>query len=263
MPTYDPDIPGIIRRSLAQKSGKPFIVFDGHTLTYGELGRKVGRYTSYFNRAGIKAGDRIVFSSKDKAFVCCFYLSLLANGITSVFIDPNSGLERAKAIIAHCQPHSVFVDEELMEKWHLASSPARKRIPIVQENRNPVMAALSSPRRHRSESFPADMETMNAAEAARQIDALSDAYILFTSGTTSAPKGVRISYRALFSHLSTLSMVYQLDSHCKILNTLMLSHADGMVQGPLLTLFSHSTLYRPFPFAIQRIEDTFDVIYRE
>ncbi len=43
----------------------------------------------------------------------------------------------------------------------------------------------------------------------------------------------------------------------------MLSHTDGMTQGPVLALFTRSTLYRPFLFSIQRIEDTFDVIYQQ
>jgi long-chain acyl-CoA synthetase len=263
MTACDQDIPGIIRRSLDQKSGKPFIVFGGRCITYGELRRKVLRYTSYFERAGIRAGDRVVFSSKDEAFVCCLYLSLLANGVTSVFLDPDSGSERANAIINHCQPRSIFADGDLLDKWHLSPAPSLNIVPVVRDDGNGIVTALSRPRGRRGESFPEGMETAKEAEPAQRIDARSDAYVLFTSGTTSAPKGVRISYQALFAHLSTLTNVYQLDSQSKILNNLILSHVDGMVQGPLLTLFSLSTLYRPFPFAIQRIDDTFDLLYRE
>jgi long-chain acyl-CoA synthetase len=36
-----------------------------------------------------------------------------------------------------------------------------------------------------------------------------------------------------------------------------------MTQGPLLALFNSATVYRPFPFSIQRIEDIFDIVYRE
>jgi long-chain acyl-CoA synthetase len=260
--TSNPDIPGIFRRALGQRSGKPFIVFGGHALTYGELRRTIGLYASYFDRAGVKAGDRIVFSSKNEAFVCTFYVSLLANGIASVLIDPDSGTERAGAIVEQCRPRFVFADEELINRWRLVPASSRNVISIPKGDGNrgaavPWQGGLDA------DFPPAGTITAEAFGPAKRIDPCSDAYVLYTSGTTSAPKGVRISYRALFSHLDTLSRVYRLDDRSRILNNLILSHADGMVQGPLLALFSQSTLYRPFPFAIQKIEDTFDLIYRE
>jgi long-chain acyl-CoA synthetase len=80
------------------------------------------------------------------------------------------------------------------------------------------------------------------------------AYVVFTSGTTSAPKGVMITHRNLFVHLDTLSRVFAHDMNSAIFDGLPLSHVDGLVQGPLLVLANGARLVRPPPFAAQALE---------
>lgn len=253
----------IFEQAFAQKPGKPFIVFGDQTITYGDLRLNVEKYTTYFKNLGLKKGDRVLFSSTDEPFVCMFLLSLIANGITLIYLDPEAGSKRTNAIIDHCEPHAIFLDEEQKRKWHLSNDTARPLISISIKSNDNVLDRLLRKKADRTESFPASVNGLKATEIPKNIDPESDAIILFTSGTTSAPKGVRMSYRALFSHMESLTKVYDLNPGSRLYNNLMLSHTDGMTQGPILTLFSRLTLYRPFPFSIQRIEDSFDVVYRE
>lgn len=254
-------VPAIFKKAFLRK-GK-FIVFGDQLLTYPELQSTIARYTTYFRQRGILQGDQVLFSSANERFVCLFYISLIANGITAVFLDPESGADRANAIINHCKARFIFADQEIGEAWNLESNDFREVTSIHHGPENGLLQKLLNRKRQESSTFPACIDLLPASDLPEEIDPLTDAYILFTSGTTSAPKGVRISHRALFSHLETLSKVYQLNSNARIFNNLMLSHSDGMVQGPLLALVNSATLFRPFPFTIQRIEDSFDVIYRE
>jgi len=262
MQSYNPNTHDIFRLAFEQKSNKPFAVFAERTITYGELRKKIGQYASYFHNEGIKKGDRIVFSSTYEPFVCLFSLSLIANGITVVFIDPDGGSKRSNAIIDHCRPHTVFLEEELKRKWHITHTASRNIVTIVPNTGNSVLYKLLRKKEDRNDSFPACVEALPESVLPREIDPESDAFIMFTSGTTSAPKGVRMSHRALFSHMQSLANVYELGSESKLFNNLMLSHTDGMTQGPVLALFTTATLYRPFLFSIQRIEDAFDIIYQ-
>jgi len=136
-------------------------------------------------------------------------------------------------------------------------------VPIRTGKRTEFFRNLFGGKREADDAFPGCLDGLELKAPETQIDPESDAYILFTSGTTSEPKGVRISYRALFSHLQTLSAVYRMDSSSRIFNNLILSHTDGMTQGPLLALFNQATVFRPFGFAIQTIEDTLDAIFRD
>src|SRR3989304_2239587 len=107
------------------------------------------------------------------------------------------------------------------------------------------------------------MEGAAGAGPQERVGQAADAYIIFTSGTTSRPKGVRISHGALFFHLDTLSRQFGISQDARILNLLPLNHADGIVQGPLSAFYNRATVYRPFEFSIQRINDLLDAIYRE
>ncbi len=253
----------IFNKAFSQNRNKPFIVLKDHEITYGEFKRIILRYSTYFVQNNIKPGNRVLFSSKDENFVCLFYLALIANGITAVFIDPDCGSDRANAIIKHCESSIIFVDSDIILNWNLERDNQMKITPIQQKNEKRSIKKLLSRDKKTGLPFPVCINELHPSDIPEEIDPLEDAYILFTSGTTSEPKGVRISYRALFSHLSTLSNVYKTDNNSRFFNNLILSHTDGMTQGPLLALFNSATVYRPFPFSIQRIEDIFDIVYRE
>ncbi|MEI6575298.1 MAG: AMP-binding protein [Bacteroidota bacterium] len=253
----------IFNEAFHQKGNKIFVDFGDRKLSYGAFRTELRKYTTYFRNEGLTAGQRVVISSRDEYFICCFYLSLIANGITVILLDPDSGTERAKAIVNHTKASFLFLDAEIQELWEIPVDQDIRVIPIQQATAANVFRKLLQKGKSQNILFPQCVERLAESDFIPPEDPESDAYILYTSGTTSAPKGVRISYRALLSHLDSLSRVYQMDHDSKIFNNLILSHADGIVQGPLLALYNAGTLYRPFPFSIQNIEDAFDIIYRE
>jgi long-chain acyl-CoA synthetase len=98
-----------------------------------------------------------------------------------------------------------------------------------------------------SNRYPSCIETIETKipKYPATIDQSTIAYIIYTSGSTSDPKGVAISHHNLFSHLQTLNTVYEMNDSTSILNLLNLYHADGINQGPLLALFNGGTWFSP------------------
>ena len=86
--------------------------------------------------------------------------------------------------------------------------------------------------------------------------------MMYTSGSTSDPKGVVISHKNLFSHLETLKNVYGFNDDVKILNVLNLYHTDGINQGPLLALYSGGTWVSPFKLDTLELDLIYDGIYK-
>ena len=70
------------------------------------------------------------------------------------------------------------------------------------------------------------------------------AYVVFTSGTTSRPKGVEVQYSALLAQAMTLKEQYKLSESSRLLNTLPLHHVDGFIQGPIIAWYSGASLFR-------------------
>lgn len=80
------------------------------------------------------------------------------------------------------------------------------------------------------------------------------AYILFTSGTTQSPSGVAISRHNLLSNVATLTRLFGYTSRSRIFNDMVLAHADGFVQGPLMALANGATVIRSGGFTLQGME---------
>jgi long-chain acyl-CoA synthetase len=87
--------------------------------------------------------------------------------------------------------------------------------------------------------------------------------LLFTSGTTSAPKVVVLSHANLSAQLEAFDQVYDYDADSRILNPLPLHFTDGMLHGPIIAFVSGAALYRPARFDFRAIEALVHSIYRD
>ena len=87
--------------------------------------------------------------------------------------------------------------------------------------------------------------------------------MLFTSGTTSAPKVVQLSHANLAAQLATFFKVYDYDADSRILNPLPMHFTDGILHGPLIAFMTGAMLYRPQRFNVQELGTLLDSVYRD
>ena len=87
--------------------------------------------------------------------------------------------------------------------------------------------------------------------------------MLFTSGTTSRPKGVEITHGNIRAQLSTFLSVYGYDANTRILNILPLHHTDGLMQGPVAAFIAGATVYRPGQFRVADLPELMDIVRQE
>lgn len=241
-------------------SRKSFITTAMNRITYGEVTAVIRKLASLYKSWGLVPGDRVVFSTKDDIHAATLFLSLLCNGITAVFLDPETKPLRANHLLKVSRPKAVILDSDLQESWDV--SGVETVLGIDSKRRAGILRRLFSKEQVAADAtYPLILGRFEAGELPALIDPESDAYILFTSGTTNAPKGVRISHRALCAHLGTLGKVYGYTPESRILNILLLSHADGIIQGPVVTFFTTAELFTPFRFAISKITDLLDAVY--
>ena len=87
-------------------------------------------------------------------------------------------------------------------------------------------------------------------------------FILFTSGTTSRPKGVEVSHAAIAAHMVTMHRQYGYGEDSVILNGLPLHHSDGINHGAVNVMAAGATLYRSGAFSVQQLPKILDMIPR-
>lgn len=252
----------LARRSAPDQARKTWLKTETRLVTFGELATRVGKFAALLGRRGVAMGDRVVVATTDDAEGSLLYISLVCSGVTAILLDPEISETRAQALIGKADPQLVIVDRALASKWNLASQPW----PVIEiappaQRKGGLLGRLSGGA-PAAEGLLAELEGLEPIATPREIPVETLAYIMFTSGTTSQPKGVCISHRALFAHVATLTDLCGYDGDSRILNTLMLSHADGIIQGPSVSFFSGAALHRPLRFEIGKLERLLDAVYQ-
>lgn len=238
-------------------------------ILYGRLQEEVDKLHVIFQQNGIKKGTQIILSTSDDYYTTLFFIAFLQYGIVTILIDPDVPPIRAKGIIQKSITNIFVMDENLFITRGIDTNSTSFYLKIQNggQKKGKLLDRLLKRKREIIITdkfiFPEILnEIFDVPLPTAKIEEEDLAYILFTSGTTTDPKGVMISHKNLFSHLHTLKKVYGLNEESRILNILMLYHADGIIQGPLLSIFNLATWIRPFRFNLSNIEDLFNSIYK-
>jgi long-chain acyl-CoA synthetase len=248
---------------------KIFAQLLGTKITYKQLLTDINKLNNLFHSKGLKKGDRLILSTNDDYYTALFILAFLKYGIVTILLDPDVPSTRAIALIKKTEAKGFVMDEQLFESRKITENDNQFRLTIKKDiqKKGKLFNRLLKNKKEGGEgsatSFPTILNSLSDSTLSLpSIDSTDLAFILFTSGTTSEPKGVMITYGNLFAQLHTLSKVYTLNDQARLHNILPLYHVDGNIQGPLLTLYNQATWVRPIRFDLSKINDLFNSIYK-
>jgi acyl-CoA synthetase (AMP-forming)/AMP-acid ligase II len=150
------------------------------TLTFAELDAEVSAWHARLAAAGVQRGDRTLVMVRQGLPLIASAFALFRLGAVPVVIDPGMGLKSFLACVARSRPRALVG----IPFARLVSHVFRKNFSTVAL-RVPAPNSLTA----RLTSSGSPHSTLNSQLAA--VTAASDlAAILFTSGSTGAPKGV-------------------------------------------------------------------------
>ena len=196
----------LARNSVEKFASKvAFSMFEGDDVTYAEVGRRIEKVQEILTGAGLRAGDKVALLSSNMPNWGVCYFAVTSAGMVAVPILPDFSGEELDMIIAHSEAKALLVSDRLFTKL---SKQTIERLNVVVRTKNLGVIA----QRVRGEG------TM----AVPKPDDL--AVIIYTSGTTSKPKGVMLIHAALCAQVGISSGIFPVLPDDVFLSVLPLSH---------------------------------------
>lgn len=217
---------------------------------------------------GLKPGDRVIVITEDDRSLIMLFLSFLRLGLTTIVLDPHAPLTEAESLMHASDAQGLFADASYLSRHALDKSDGAPKVTVrIDGAATETQGKSGLGRLFRRQSAPA-AETypacLSGLEEGQLPGDLSDdalAYILFTSGTTSRPKGVEITHKNLFAQEQTFVRHYGFNEKVNLLNLLPMHHTDGLTHGAVLAFCAGATLHRPQPLRVDTLESILRSIY--
>lgn len=196
----------LVRHSIEKFSEKmAFKMLDGEEVSFSEVGERIKKVQQMLTSAGLKAGDKVALYSSSMPNWGVSYFSVVTAGMVVVPILPGFSGEEVAKILEHSESKALLVSDKLYAKLPKASVEA---LNIVIRTKN--LKVLSQ--RVKGEGMT----------VVPQPDDLAS--IIYTSGTTSSPKGVMLSQKALAIHADLCQKLFPINTEDSFLSVLPMSH---------------------------------------
>lgn len=235
-------------------------------LSYGQTLKLTAQLCTWFNSQELTRGDRIIIISRDDLAVILLFMACLRYGLTAVILNPEGTDDELQMLIEAAKPKALFMDTAQWARDIIPSGDV-KRLEIEQNaplKKSGAIGRILGQKDGDSDKFPTLLHDITPAENIEDNPVPLDtvAYILFTSGTTSRPKGVEITHGNLLAQMQTFIRQYDYTQHSQLLNVLPLHHTDGLTQGPVVAFTAGACVHRPLRFSIDKLPALLDGLYK-
>ena len=208
--------------------------YQGATLQFHDVARKIEKIHILFQQSGIQSGDKIAVCGRNSSHWAVTFLATLTYGAVAVPILHEFNAEQIHNIVNHSEARLLFVGDYVAKEIDADKMPHLNGILHLPDFSLLVSRSvqLSYAREHLNmlfgRKYPKAFRQADVHYHADQPDEL--ALINYTSGTTGFSKGVMVPYRALWGNLSFC--ISRLGSHLKagdpLLNILPMAHMYGL-----------------------------------
>ncbi len=244
----------------APRRGLVFVDDDGgeQFVAYAELVERARRCAASLHRLGLQAGDPVILTPRNtSSFVAAFWGAVLAGMIPALLPNPFAG--RTAALDASSDAATMEV-ARLIGVWHQLGRTAM----VVPDATLAFRALLE-----RQAGTPLTLVTpeslMNALPDSSwpQADAGDTALLLYSSGSTSAPKGIIISHRNVMADVEATSRHNALGENDPTLCWAPTYHVIGLLCFHLLPVYTtaNQVFLEPYSF-LKRPELWLEKVHR-
>ncbi len=196
----------LVRNSVEKFASKvAYSMLGSDDVTYGEVGKRIETVQEILTSAGLNAGDKVALLSSSMPNWGACYFGVTTAGMVVVPILPDFSSEELAMIIEHSEAKALLVSDKLYTKVPKATL---EKLNVVVRTKN--LGILSQRVNEQGSTAVPKPEDLAA--------------IIYTSGTTSKPKGVMLSHKALANHVDIARGLFPTTEDDIFLSVLPLSH---------------------------------------
>ena len=208
--------------------------YQGATLQYNDVARKIEKLHIAFENSGIRKGDKIAICGRNSAHWAVAFLATITYGAIAVPILHEFNSDQIHNIVNHSEARILFVGDYIVKNVNPDAMPHLEGIINLPDFSIHVSRSeqLTYAREHLNEMFGRKFPKYFRKEHVNYyVDNPEElAVINYTSGTTGFSKGVMLPYRALWGNLDFCMkrLGILLKKHGNVLSMLPMAHMYGM-----------------------------------
>ena len=206
--------------------------YNGATLQYKDLARKIEKMHIIFAESGVQKGDKIALCGRNSSHWGVAFIATVTYGAVAVPILHEFKADNVHSIVNHSEAKLLFVGDMVWENLNVDVMPNLEGVVLLNDfsllvSRN---EKLTYAREHLNELFgrkyPKNFRKEHVSYHHEEADEL--AIINYTSGTTSDSKGVMLPYRCLLSNLNFAYTAVPLKQGDAVISMLPMAHMYGL-----------------------------------
>ena len=194
MPSFDDlmaqsfaTMPDLIRAHAASRPDHLAVIDGDRMVTFAELDALIDRAAAALQRDGVQQLDTVALCGPSSIEYVVIFVAALRGGAAACPLAPSSTAEQLAMMVRDCGARIVFVDDAAsMAIESVTEPPAAKRVALEGS---------------RDESFEAWLAPEGATPAHVEIAPDQPFNIIYSSGTTGAPKGIVQPHKMRWGHV--------------------------------------------------------------
>lgn len=220
--------------------------YRGETFSYGQLATQIERFHIFFEACGLKKGDRIAICAKNTARMAVSFLSVNTYETVVVPILSDFTPESVNHLVDHSESLMLFTDSDIWAKLDKSKMPLVKAVISVNDftllyaDNDDVKKAYAAISETFASRYPMGFTGENVTYNTDNWDDLD--IINYTSGTTSAPKGVMLTYKALSATIDFGQRYIPSSDKFTMVSMLPMAHMYGLVYEFLYPLCNGTSI---------------------
>lgn len=203
----------IVKHSVEKFSSRiAFTMIGGEDVSYKEVGERIENIQEMLLNAGVGADDKVAILSSSMPNWGISYFAITTAGMVAVPILPDFTSSELELIISHSEAKAILVSDKLYTK--LPKSLVEKMNIVIRTKGLNIISQQVTERAEKRVPQPDDL-----------------AVIIYTSGTTSKPKGVMLTHYNISAQTTIIPPLFDYNENDELLSILPLAHTYECTLG--------------------------------